>query len=113
MSSKYKIRNNNALHFVTFSVVNWIDVFTRNLYKDLFLNSLRFCQKEKGSLVHAYCIMTNHVHLILATQEENSLMEIIRDIKKFTSTSLIKAIKTNPKESRRDRTCVQVDAVDV
>lgn len=101
MSSKYKIRNNDALHFVTFSVVNWIDVFTRNLYKDLFLDSLRFCQKEKGLLVHAYCIMTNHVHLILAIQEDNSLMETIRDVKKFTSTSLVKAIKDNPKESRK------------
>ena len=29
----YQIRNQNAIHFVTFSVVEWVDVFTRSVYK--------------------------------------------------------------------------------
>ncbi len=45
-------------------MVDWLDVFTRNEYKDIVVNSLAFCQKEKGMEIIAWCIMTNHVHLI-------------------------------------------------
>ena len=44
----YKIRNQSAIHFVTFAVVEWVDVFTRKDYRDIILESIRFCQKEKG-----------------------------------------------------------------
>jgi REP element-mobilizing transposase RayT len=44
--------------------------------------------------------MTNHVHLILRSEKE-PLSDIIRDIKKYTSTQIVKAIEDNPKESRK------------
>lgn len=68
MSIKYKIRDQSQLHFLTFAVVEWIDVFTRNEYKDVLIESLKYCQKQKGLLLYAYCIMTNHVHLIIYFQ---------------------------------------------
>ena len=34
MSSKYKVSDSSIPHFVTFSVVGWIDVFTREQYKE-------------------------------------------------------------------------------
>ncbi len=64
----YKIRNKEAAHFITFSVVEWVDVFTRKDYRDILLDSIRHCQKEKGLLLHAWCIMSNHVHLIASHQ---------------------------------------------
>ena len=48
MSRNYKFHNPEGLHFVSFAVVGWLDVFTRNEYKDLLLESLAFCQKSKG-----------------------------------------------------------------
>ena len=48
MSRNYKFLNPEGLYFISFAVVGWLDVFTRNEYKDLFLESVRFCQKEKG-----------------------------------------------------------------
>lgn len=102
MSNKYKFYNPKGIYFVTFSVVKWIDVFTRNLYKDILLDSLTFCQKNKGLRIFAYVIMTNHVHLIISSKEGFYLENIMRDLKKFTSAEIIKAIKTNPQESRKD-----------
>lgn len=58
MSRSYKFHNPEGLYFVSFAFVGWLDVFTRNEYKDLFLESLSFCQKEKGLEIHAWCIMT-------------------------------------------------------
>jgi len=39
MSSKYKVDEDAIAHFVTFSVVGWIDVFSREQYKELFVES--------------------------------------------------------------------------
>lgn len=103
MSRKYKIRDQDKLHFVTFTVINWIDVFIRNEYRNMFLESVRFCQKNKGLEVFAWCIMTSHIHMILGTNGENKLENIIRDLKSFTSRSIRKLIVSNEKvgESRR------------
>jgi REP element-mobilizing transposase RayT len=64
----YKIRNNQAIHFVTFSVVEWIDVFTRSIYKDIVVDSLRHCQEHKGLLLHSWCLMTNHIHMMMSAK---------------------------------------------
>jgi putative transposase len=97
----YKIRNQGAIHFITFSVVEWIDVFTRCLYRDILLDSIRYCQNEKALLLHCWCIMSNHLHLIASAKNED-LSEILRDFKKFTSKEIIKAIMAHKQESRKD-----------
>ena len=48
MSTKYSFNDSNLLHFVTFSVIDWIDVFTRVIYKDFLIDSIRYCQKNIG-----------------------------------------------------------------
>ncbi len=97
----YKIRNKKEIHFVTFAVVEWVDVFTRKEYRDILIESLKFCQKEKGLLLHGWCIMSNHVHLIVSAKDEN-LSDILRDLKKFTSKQIIASIIKNETESRRE-----------
>ncbi|WP_276503320.1 REP-associated tyrosine transposase [Terrimonas pollutisoli] len=97
----YKIRNQQAIHFITFAVVEWVDVFTRKDYRDIVLESVRHCQNERGLMLHAWCIMSNHLHLV-ASAKDNDLSDILRDIKKFTSKQIITAIHTNPKESRKE-----------
>ncbi|MFC6999745.1 REP-associated tyrosine transposase [Rufibacter roseus] len=101
MSRKYKFRDNEKLYFVSFAVVHWIDVFIRNEYRQVLLDSLRYCQEKKGLEVYAYCLMTSHVHLIISSQGK-PLAEILRDFKSFTSTQLRKAITENPQESRKE-----------
>jgi putative transposase len=63
MGRKYAIRDQEALHFVTFTVVNWVDLFIRDEYKYILIESLRYCQKNKGLKIHAWCIMTSHAPL--------------------------------------------------
>lgn len=101
MSSKYKVGEDAMPHFVTFTVVGWIDVFSREVYKEKMLASLNFCIQEKGLVVHAWIIMTNHVHLIISTSD-NKIADIVRDIKKYTSRQLIEWITQNPQESRKE-----------
>jgi len=43
----YKIRNQREVHFITFAVMEWVDVFTRKNYRDILLDSIRYCQNER------------------------------------------------------------------
>ena len=100
MSTKYTFSDSNLLHFVSFAVVDWIDVFTRIIYKEIVVDSLRHCQKKKGLELYGWVIMTNHLHMIISATA-NSLSNIMRDFKKHTSLQIKDAITNNP-ESRKE-----------
>jgi REP element-mobilizing transposase RayT len=97
----HKIRNKEDIHFVTFAVVEWVDVFTRKEYKDIVIESLKHCQKERGLQIHSWCIMSNHLHLVVSAKQGDT-SDILRDFKKFTSKEIIKAITNHAGESRRE-----------
>jgi len=102
--SKYKIHNQKGLYFLTLTTVGWIDVFTRAIYRDLLIDSFKYCIKEKELVVYAYVIMGNHVHLIVqSVSETQTLSDIIRDFKSFTAKEIrrkVEEVKTG--ESRRE-----------
>ncbi|WP_239692060.1 transposase [Hymenobacter coccineus] len=75
----YPIRHQQGLYFITCTVVEWLDIFTRPLYKDLIIDSLRYCQANKGLELFSYCLMTNHLHLIARAAEGYALSDIMRD----------------------------------
>src|SRR5665647_830946 len=102
MSRKYKFHNPDGVYFVTFAVQGWVDVFTRNEYKNILVENLAYCQKNKGLELFAWCIMTNHVHLIARAEEGYTLPDILRDYKKFTSKAILKAVSENFSESRKE-----------
>ena len=102
MSSKYKFVNREGIYFVTATIVDWVDVFTRNEYRDILMDSFRFCQQNQGLKIYGWVLMTNHFHLIGATTDENGMGMVMRNIKSFTAMKLIDAIIKNPKESRRE-----------
>ena len=52
----YKIFNQGGLYYVSFAVVAWVDVFTRKEYRDIIIESLRHCQKEKGLEIYAWVL---------------------------------------------------------
>jgi putative transposase len=89
------------LYFFTLTVVDWVDIFTRPVYKHLLLDSLKYCQKEKGLEIYSWCLMSNHLHLSASAKEGYNLSDILRDFKKFTSKAILKAIQEE-NESRRD-----------
>ena len=101
MSENYKIANKHSAYFLTMTVVGWIDLFTRPNHKLLIIDSLKYCQEQKGLELYGYCLMPSHLHLIARATEEITLSEILRDFKKFTSKKLIEQIINEP-ESRRE-----------
>lgn len=99
MSEKYKIRSTVWPYFITFTVVRWIDVFTRPRYKNIVVDSLNHCTKNKGLIIHGWVLMSNHIHLLVDTSGE-PLEDIVRDFKRHTSKAIVKSISENSNESR-------------
>lgn len=99
----YMVIPADTVFFITTTVIDWVDVFTRDEYKQIIAESLDFCRKKKGLQIHAWVLMTNHLHLI-ASHEEGSdkLKTVIGDFKKFTAKKVIQAIIDNPQESRKN-----------
>lgn len=59
---------------------------------------------NKGLELYAWVIMSNHVHLIIGTNNQ-PMENILRDIKRHTSKEIVKAISENPQESRKEWIC--------
>ena len=98
---RYLIADQHATYFCTFTVVHWVDVFTRRDYRDIIVDSLNYCSKEKGLVVYSWVVMPNHVHLVARTREPFQFSAFLRDFKKFTSKAIIECIISIP-ESRRE-----------
>jgi putative transposase len=68
---------------------------------EIIVNSLNYCTKEKGLEIYAWCIMSNHVHLIISCTQGRK-EEILRDHKRHTTKACLEAIGNNIQESRKD-----------
>lgn len=101
ISSKYKFRDQDQLYFVSFAVIYWIDLFIREEYKTIMLDSWRYCIDQKGMELYGWCLMTSHVHTIIGSHGEK-LEKIMQSMKKHTSERLKAAIRDHPRESRRE-----------
>ena len=66
---KIHLSGENNLHFVTFTVIEWINVFTKPEYFAVLLDSLKYCQKNLGLKIYGYVFMTNHVHLLCQARD--------------------------------------------
>lgn len=83
------------------TVVKWLDIFTRKNHRDAIIDSLKYCIKNKGLNVYAYCLMSNHLHLIVNCDEPFELKDVIRDFKRHTVKQILFQILNEP-ESRRE-----------
>ena len=100
MNTGYQISEQDELHYVTFQIVRWIDIFTRQVYRDIVIDSLCFCQQNKGLEIYAFVIMSNHIHLLIRS-EAGKLSDTIREFKSFTAKKILEAVNTEA-ESRKE-----------
>ena len=89
------------MYFISFAVVYWIDLFIRKEYKDILIDSWKYCQKEKDLEIYGWCIVSSHVHMIVGTKGR-PLDKIVGEMKSYTSRSLRKAIQEHTGESRKE-----------
>ena len=65
MKEGYVIRDQSLPHFLTATIVDWVDDFSRKNYRDVVIACFDFCIKNKGMILYSYVIMSNHIHMIV------------------------------------------------
>lgn len=88
MSEKHKAPEKEVPYFLTFTIVEWLDVLADDDFKMIVIDAVKFYQENGGLVVFAYCIMPNHVHMIAQAESEKYVSEILRDIKKYSSRKI-------------------------
>lgn len=102
MSTVYRFSESEIPHFITMTLVEWVDLFNRKDYKDILIDNLKYCIEHKGLVVHAYVIMSNHAHLVVRTRNGEKLSNVVRDFKRYTAKVIYEKLKTDKQESRRN-----------
>jgi REP element-mobilizing transposase RayT len=89
MSGGWKIEEDSGLYFVTMTVVHWADLFIRREYKEILIDHFKDYKNRFGLQLHAYVIMTNHVHAILSIDNPDyDLRLVIGWWKQFTAKAI-------------------------
>jgi len=83
----------NMPHFITLTVIEWIDIFTKPEYFKTITDSLTYCRKNKGLKVYEYVIMSNHMHIIIGTPDDDNLVQVLSDFKKHTKREIWKLLE--------------------
>lgn len=86
--------------FITFNTVDCIDVFIRPVYKQVIVHTLNHFIEQKKVNVYAWCLMTNHLQLIVDTSAAASLKEFEKEYKHFTTEKILEAIDAEPEVRR-------------
>jgi putative transposase len=79
MARPLRIAYPGAFYHVTSRGNEQKDVFRRRRDREKFLEYLASATERYGAAIHAYCLMSNHYHLLLETPEAN-LSQIMRHI---------------------------------
>jgi REP element-mobilizing transposase RayT len=87
---------NTTGYFVTFNIVDWVDLFIRPVYKQIVVHTLNHFVEHRGLSVFAWCLMTNHLHVLGQARGGYSMGEMENEFKTFTTQKILEAINVEP-----------------
>ena len=71
MARKLRLEHEGAIYHVMNRGDRRGDIFQDDRDRELFLETLGQAAQKTGWQVHAYCLMSNHIHLVLETPNAN------------------------------------------
>lgn len=76
-------------YFITTTVMNFARVFSLGeCYYSILRDSLRFVVREHQAKLLAFVFMPSHIYLLVDIPEGESISDLMRDFKKYTSTKV-------------------------
>lgn len=83
-------------YFITFNITDWVDVFIKPVYKQIIVHTLNHFIEHKDVVVYGWCLMSNHLHLIIKTGNNSCIREFEKEFKSFTEKKILEFIYTEP-----------------
>jgi len=86
----YRITSDGSVYYLTFTIIEWLPLLIHEEPCKIVTDSLNYCIRNKGLLVHAYVVMPTHTHAVLADRDmdANRLQHTVTDFRKFTGRAL-------------------------
>lgn len=76
----------NYIYFVTICTINALTPFTNPEVAHGILDSLNYLREREKISVYCYCLMPDHLHLLISLPESSvSLSEVLKRFKSFTT----------------------------
>ncbi|MCY2979627.1 MAG: transposase [Planctomycetota bacterium] len=88
--SRYRFGDDAYPYFMTWTIVGWLPVFTRQESTKIIYDSWRFLQLEREFHLLGYVILENHVHLIATAP---NLASAVKCSKSFTALQIVELLK--------------------
>jgi putative transposase len=100
-SDEKEILEQHGCYYLTLSVTDCTDIFIRPVHKQIIVESLNYFIEKKGLIVYAWCLMTNHLHLLAQARQGFGLSSIISEFKKFTGRIILEDIDVEPEVRKK------------
>jgi REP element-mobilizing transposase RayT len=82
-------------YFVTFTIIDWLEIFASKKYFEMVVNVLKFYQRKLNLKIFGYVIMKNHIHLIVQCKD---MVCFIRSFKSYTTKKIVCLLKKDSEE---------------
>ena len=86
--------------FITLNTVDCIDVFIRPVYKQVIVHTLNHFIDQQKVTVYAWCLMSNHLQLLVHCPQPCNLARFESEFKTFTTEKIMEAIDAEPEVRR-------------
>ena len=80
-------------YFFTATCLEWKHLLAEDSMKEIIANSLKFLSKEGRIDVFAFCIMSNHIHLIWQMLGDHTRENVQRDFLKYTGQQILSRLR--------------------
>jgi REP element-mobilizing transposase RayT len=89
MTNSYRVfTDKHYAYFVTWTVVEWLPIFSESRYREIVLESLDYLRTNKRTQLNAFVVMSSHIHAIFWPDDGVNLSDVTRDFKRYTSREI-------------------------
>jgi REP element-mobilizing transposase RayT len=89
MTNSYRVfTDKNYAYFVTWTVVEWLPIFSEARYREIVLDSLTYLRTNKHTQLNVFVVMSSHIHAIFWQDDGVNLSDVTSDFKRYTSREI-------------------------
>lgn len=96
MKNVIHLREAPGCYFITFNITDWVDIFIKPVYKQIIIHTLNHFIEHKELTVFGWCLMSNHLHLVIRPGKNSGMNAFEKEFKSFTEKKMLEFIYTEP-----------------
>ena len=70
---------------ITICTKNKKDIFLNNRLAQDFIELLKRHSKDNNIPIYAYCVMPNHIHILMSSSKKNDIIGFVRELKSLST----------------------------